>query len=242
MLCAEPAALTCEYDDASPLFWRSCWLAAAVALAVVLRKHAPPEAARLLPGADGFVYIGLQWMRSRQYHGQSPRGSARSGLRAVHPGNRLSVRARPRRSRAGHPLPAEPDIVQQPRFSEVFVGKIDGERLRATSRHISNSSKITRPATSTASHSRDARYALPSSASTLSAASNLDDPHVIHGIVDRSASWHRHSAGRPCCVSITRKSPSPASPGPSSKCNPRATFPLPGRLDGHFSFRNQRPL
>src|SRR5215471_16358714 len=36
---------------------------AAVAAVVELRKHAPPEPARLLPGADGFLYVNLKWMR-----------------------------------------------------------------------------------------------------------------------------------------------------------------------------------
>ncbi len=39
-------------------------IVAAVALIVTLRKHAPPEAARLLPGADGFFYINLEWTAS----------------------------------------------------------------------------------------------------------------------------------------------------------------------------------
>ena len=47
-------------------------VAAAVALAVVLRKHAPPEPARLLPGADGFVYVNLQWMRRANITGELP--------------------------------------------------------------------------------------------------------------------------------------------------------------------------
>src|ERR1700721_849820 len=38
-------------------------VAAAVTLAVQLRKIAPPEPARLLPGADGFVYANLGWAR-----------------------------------------------------------------------------------------------------------------------------------------------------------------------------------
>src|SRR5437868_15498461 len=36
-------------------------VAAAVTLAVQLRKHAPPEPARLLPGADAFVYADFAW-------------------------------------------------------------------------------------------------------------------------------------------------------------------------------------
>ena len=38
-------------------------VAAALVLAVQLRKHAPPEAARLLPGADAFVYGNFAWAR-----------------------------------------------------------------------------------------------------------------------------------------------------------------------------------
>ncbi len=38
-------------------------IAAAVTLAVQLRKHAPPEPARLLPGADAFFYLDLSWAR-----------------------------------------------------------------------------------------------------------------------------------------------------------------------------------
>src|SRR5215467_2896544 len=43
-------------------------IAAAVVLAVQLRKHAPPEPARLLPGADGFLYVDYSW--ARKAHGK----------------------------------------------------------------------------------------------------------------------------------------------------------------------------
>ena len=39
-------------------------IAAALTLAVQLRKHAPPEAARLLPGADAFLYVNLKRVRA----------------------------------------------------------------------------------------------------------------------------------------------------------------------------------
>src|ERR1700676_551954 len=39
-------------------------IAGALALIVTLRKHAPPEPARLLPGADGFFYVNLKWIRT----------------------------------------------------------------------------------------------------------------------------------------------------------------------------------
>src|SRR5258708_3349953 len=38
-------------------------VAAAVTLAVQLRKHAPPESARLLPGGDAFLCLNLSWAR-----------------------------------------------------------------------------------------------------------------------------------------------------------------------------------
>src|SRR5947209_6203791 len=38
-------------------------IGAALVLAVQLRKHAPPEPARLLPGADGFLYADYTWIR-----------------------------------------------------------------------------------------------------------------------------------------------------------------------------------
>ena len=46
-----------------PILFGFLLFVAAVAAVVVLRKHAPPEPARLLPGADGFVYVDLKWMR-----------------------------------------------------------------------------------------------------------------------------------------------------------------------------------
>ena len=48
---------------------------AIVTVVVQLRKIAPPEAARLLPGADAFVYIDLQWAR---------RATILTGLPQVH--------------------------------------------------------------------------------------------------------------------------------------------------------------
>src|SRR5258708_27703057 len=47
----------------SPLFRAVVGVAAAVTLAVQLRKHAPPDPARLLPGADAFFYLNLNAAR-----------------------------------------------------------------------------------------------------------------------------------------------------------------------------------
>ncbi len=47
-----------------PIVFGVLLVAAAVTLAVQLRKHAPPEPARLLPGADGYLYVNLRWVRT----------------------------------------------------------------------------------------------------------------------------------------------------------------------------------
>jgi len=158
-------------------------VAAAVALVVVLRKHAPPEPARLLPGADGFVYINLQWMRRANLLGELP------------------------------PVPHDPEYEQfiqatgfqferdldeaafaihysppgvQPRFSEVFVGKIQGQLLQAYLKRLSSSTENYRSVDifSIPLEGRTVRVAILGIDTV--AASNTDDPQVIRGIVDRS--------------------------------------------------------
>ncbi|MGB9232987.1 MAG: hypothetical protein WCC04_01130, partial [Terriglobales bacterium] len=55
-----------------PVFSAVLVIAAAIALIVTLRKQAPPEAARLLPGADGFLYVNLKWIRTFNAASQLP--------------------------------------------------------------------------------------------------------------------------------------------------------------------------
>jgi hypothetical protein len=158
---------------------------AAVLVAVVLRKHAPPEPARLLPSADGFVYMNFSWMR---------RGILNSPMPEVphDPDYEQFIQA------TGFQFERDLDeaafAVHYPvaygpsenRFSEVFTGKFDGERLRAYLQKIS---------TSTESYNSRDIYSIPLEGRTLRvsilgvdtvAASNHPDPQVIRGIVDRS--------------------------------------------------------
>jgi len=174
-----------------PIILAVLLIAAAVAVAVVLRKHAPPEPARLLPGADGFVYVNLGWMRRAHITGDLPavphdadyerfiqatgfqfEGDLDEVALAIHYSAKSPV--------------AKPDSAQQPRFSEVFVGKIDGERLRAYLRQISSSVENyqTRDIYNIPLEGRTVRVAILG-VDTV-AASNLDDPLVIRGIIDRS--------------------------------------------------------
>lgn len=172
-----------------PVFFGVLLIIAAVALAVVLRKHAPPEPARLLPGADGFFYVNLQWMRRADVTGPLPsvphdaeyeQFVQQTGFQferdldkaafAIHYNGRGAKNA----------------DSGEPRFSEVFVGKIDGERLRAYLRKLAGSVESYR---STEIYNipldeRTVRVAILS-VDTV-AVSNHGDPQVIRGIIDRS--------------------------------------------------------
>jgi hypothetical protein len=165
-------------------------VAAAVAFAVVLRKHAPPEPARLLPAADGFVYLDLQWMRRANVTGQLPpvphdpeyeQFIQATGFQFERDLDEAALAIHyPPKSSAGS------DITLPPRFSEVFVGKIDGERLRTYLRQIASSVETyqTRDIFNIPLEGRTVRVAVLG-VDTV-AASNLDDPLVIRGIIDRS--------------------------------------------------------
>ena len=166
-------------------------VAAAVTIVVQLRKHAPPEPARLLPSADAFLYANFGWIRKVSsnplpqvsHDPEYERFIQETGIQferdldtvafAVH---YLS------RGIAG----ASPGIQPEPRFSEVFVGKFDGEKLAAylkrEARSVENYNSIdifTIPI-----QNRAFRVAILSVDSV--AASNHDDPAVIRGMVDRS--------------------------------------------------------
>lgn len=166
-------------------------IAAAVALAVVLRKHAPPEPARLLPGADGFVYINLGWMRRANITGELPpvphdpdyeKFIQATGFQFERDLDEAALAIHYPANPPGTTLGGTPS----PRYSEVFVGKIDDERLRAYLRQISNSVENyeTRDIYNIPLEGRTLRVAILG-VDTV-AASNLDDPLVIRGIISRS--------------------------------------------------------
>lgn len=166
-------------------------IAAAVVIAVQLRKHAPPEAARLLPAADAFFYADFSWLHKitsaplpavsrdpdyeqfvQQTGFEFERDLESVAVAAHYPSDWPG-------GGTGGPAP-------EPRFSEVFVGKFNGERLagylRRTSRSVENYDSLdiyTIPI-----EDRTFRVAILSVDSV--AASNHDDPGVIRGMVDRS--------------------------------------------------------
>jgi hypothetical protein len=174
-----------------PILFGVLLFAAAIALAVVLRKHAPPEPARLLPGADGFVYVNLKWIRRANVAGQLPDVPHEPEYEQFIQATGFQFeRDLEQAAFAIHysvPKPGAKEAVPEPpRFSEVFVGRIHGEQLRDYLGKISASVETY--------HSVDI-YSIPLEGRTLRvavlgvdtvAASNHDDPLVIRGMVDRS--------------------------------------------------------
>jgi hypothetical protein len=166
-------------------------VAAALVLAVQLRKHAPPEPARLLPGADAFLYANFSWVRrlstnplpAVSHDPEYERFIQETGIEFERD---LEAVAFAVHYPATWPGGGTGGSAPEPRFSEVFVGKFDGERLTAYLKHTAKSVE---------NYNSVDIFSLPIDRRTFRvailsvdavAASNQDDPSVIRGIVDRS--------------------------------------------------------
>ncbi|MFI5102835.1 MAG: hypothetical protein ACHP9V_05640 [Terriglobales bacterium] len=165
-------------------------IVAAVALIVTLRKHAPPEAARLLPGADGFLYVNLKWIRTFNATGQLPPVSREpeyqkfveeTGFQFERDLDQAAFAVHYPQSWGGTAGSAS-----EPRFSEVFVGKIDSGRLTAYLKKLSSSIDDYRgfDIYNIPLEGRTVRVVILSYDSV--AVSNHPNPDVIRGILDRS--------------------------------------------------------
>jgi hypothetical protein len=166
---------------------------AAIILAVELRQHAPPEPARLLPGADAYFYANLDWFRRASAGGKDlpPVSHDPEYERFIRETGFQFERDLEEAAFAVHYPVAWPGggtggSAPEPRFSEVLVGKFHSERLTDYLRKIANSSEsyhaidiFTVPL-----EGRSLRVAVLSADSV--AASNHDDPAIIRGIIDRS--------------------------------------------------------
>jgi hypothetical protein len=170
---------------ALPVLFGFLIFVAAVALIVQLRKHAPPEPARLLPGADAFLYIDLKWMR---------RADIATHIPAVphDPEYEQFIQAtgfqfeRDLQEAALAIHYASPLTGGETRYSEIFIGKIDGDRLRDYLKVLTRSVD---------SYKSVDIYNIPLQRRTLRvailgadtvAASNHPDPGVIRGVIERS--------------------------------------------------------
>ena len=167
-------------------------IAAAVTLAVELRKDAPPESARLLPGADAFLYADLGWARRANsgkllfpvsHDPEYERFIQETGFDFERDLDAVAFAVHyPQNWPGGGTGGGAPEL----RFSEVFVGSFDGGKclayLKRTAQSVENYNSVeifTIPL-----YGRSFRIAILG-VDTV-AASNHDDPAVIRGMVDRS--------------------------------------------------------
>jgi hypothetical protein len=171
-----------------PIILAVCVVAAAVTAAVILRKHAPPEAARLLPDADGFAYVNLQWVRRVDLLGQLPPVQHDPQYEQFIQATGFDFERDLEQAAVAihYPEGTSPARPEDARFSYVIVAKINGESLRDYLKKISSSIENYRSIDiySIPREGRIGRVAILG-VDTI-AASNHPDPQVIRGIVDRS--------------------------------------------------------
>jgi hypothetical protein len=166
-------------------------LAAVVTALVTLRRHAPPEAARLLPGADGFLYVNLNWIRTFNATTHLPPVSREPDYQKfVEETGFQFERDLDEAAFAVHYPQKWGDgtggSAAEPRLSAVFVGRIDSSKLTGYLKRISPSVDNYRGFDI---------YNVPQQGNTLRVAvlsyntvalSYHPDSNVIRGVIDRS--------------------------------------------------------
>ena len=171
-------------------------IAGVIALLVTLRKHAPPEAARLLPGADGFFYVNLKWIRTFNATAQLPPVSHdpeyqkfvdETGFQFERDLDQAAFAVHyPQSWGNGSGADGSAGSASEPRFSEIFVGKFNSMLAL---------SYLKRHASSVDSYRGFDIYSIPIEGRTVRvtflsfdsvAVSNHPDPDVIRGMIDRS--------------------------------------------------------
>src|SRR5262249_16643370 len=145
----------------------------------------PPEAARLLPQADGFLYVNLKNLRRAGLPGKLPVVSHEPEYEQFIQATGFQFENDLDEAAFAIHYPLKRGT-GEPRYSEVLIGKIQGQRLRDYLRQISQSVESYR--------SIDI-YNIPLEGRMLRisilgidtvAASNVGDPQVIRGMIDRS--------------------------------------------------------
>jgi len=160
-------------------------LIVALIAAVWLRKHAPPEAARLLPESDAIVYVNLKPLRSATHIDRTPVNRSPDYQQFIDATGIVPERDLDAAAFALHRMddPAGPNGPVA--YSEVFEGRFDGTRL---ARYLSSI------ASSQEQYVGHTVYTIPVEGRFLRiaqlgydtiAASNMPTPEQIHAMLDR---------------------------------------------------------
>src|SRR5690242_7178354 len=120
-------------------------VAALLTVAVQLRKDAPPEPARLLPGADAFLYANLSWVRKTNsgkpffpvlHDPEYERFIQETGFDYERDLDSVAFAVHYPQSWPGGGTGGN---APEPRFSEVFLARFDGTRCAAYLKRTANS-------------------------------------------------------------------------------------------------------
>jgi hypothetical protein len=162
----------------------------ALGIAVVIRKEAPPEAARLLPESDAIVYVRLKEVRSLTHFDRNPVARSPALQTFIDATGIVPERDIDSAAFALHRVPVAATRYEPAHaelyMSEVFVGRFDGERLL----HYLDST-----ASSRETYAGRTVYSIPMGDQTLRvamlgydtiAASNMPTSEQIHSMLDRS--------------------------------------------------------
>jgi hypothetical protein len=213
----------------------------AVGSVVLMRKEAAPEAARLLPEADAVIYIDFGTVRSLTAFDQQPLPKLAPGYdQFVKETGFAFERDLDEAAMAVHRSP----VRGATRYSEILVGHYDQTKLTLYLRQHSRGVESYRDVDvfSVPIENRTLRIALL--AIDTVAISNVDDPSVIHGIVDRFKKVALPFGG-PILVhtyypkvplgsllwAIARIPAAPAPSAPGAKPQAPPSFTLPGGID-----------
>lgn len=160
-------------------------LVVALAVAVWLRKAAPPEVARLLPESDAIVYIDLKPLRAATHFDRTPVKRSAEFQHFIDATGIVPERDLDAVAFALHRM-ANPNGPNGPvAYSEVFEGRFDGQRL---ARYLSNM------ASSQEQYAGHTIYTIPVEGRQLRvaqlgydtiAASNMPTTEQIHSMLDR---------------------------------------------------------
>ncbi len=169
-------------------------LMAALAVVLILRKAAPPEAARLLPESDAIVYANLRPLRAATHFERTPITRSPDYQKFIDATGIVPERDLDSAAFALHRMD-DPNGPNGPvGYSEVFEGRFDGGRLAsylasiATAKESYSGHDIYTIAVGDEKVTRPLRIA-QLGYDTI-AASNMPTPEQIHSIVDR----HRAAA------------------------------------------------
>jgi hypothetical protein len=165
-------------------------LMAALAVALLLRKAAPPEAARLLPESDAIVYANLKPLRAATRFDRSPVVRSPEYQQFIDATGIVPERDLDAAAFALHRMD-DPNGPNGPvGYSEVFEGRFDGERLARYLASIATAKETYAGHEIFTISVGDGRATRPLRIAQLGydtiAASNMPTEEQIHSILDRN--------------------------------------------------------